>query len=74
MRKWEGERVVYARDVANSRVQDHQEVVVVGADVEALYPNLVDIEIANLCYQAIRAGSGSTTSTSRRPFYIWPLT
>jgi hypothetical protein len=50
---WEGEGIVYAKDVSNNMVQDQHQVVVVGADVEALYPNLVDVEIANLCYQAI---------------------
>ena len=37
----------------NAKVQNHQEVVVVGADVEALYSNLVDIEIANITYDTI---------------------
>ena len=36
---WEGEGIVYARDVSNSMVQDRSQVVVVGTDVEALYPN-----------------------------------
>ena len=36
MKEWEGERVTFARDVDNEKVQDHEEVVVVGADVEAL--------------------------------------
>ena len=53
MKEWEGERVTFARDVDNAKVQDHDEVVVVGADLEALYPNLVDIEIANITYYAI---------------------
>ena len=34
-------------------VQDDLELIVVGADVEALYPSLTDVEVANLCYQAI---------------------
>ena len=34
-------------------VQDELELIVVGADVEALYPSLTDVEVANLCYQAI---------------------
>ena len=50
---WEGERIVYAKDVCNTMVQDQHRIVVVGADVEALYPNLVDVEIANHCYKAI---------------------
>ena len=36
---WEGERIVYAKDVSNNMVQDQHQVVVVGA-------NLVDVEIA----------------------------
>ena len=50
---WESEVLVHAKDVANDCVQDHLQLVVVGADVEALYPNLTDIEVANLCYEAI---------------------
>ena len=50
---WEGERIIYAKDVCNTMVQDQHRIVVVGADVEALYPNLVDVEIANHCYNAI---------------------
>ena len=34
------EGVVYAKDVHNSKVQDDVEVVIIGADVEALYPVL----------------------------------
>ena len=49
----EGERMIFAKDVENAKVQDPMELVVVGADVEALYPNLVDIEIANICYDAV---------------------
>ena len=43
----------YANKVDNALVQDPGELVVVGADVKQLYPNLVDIEIANLCYEAV---------------------
>ena len=53
MKDWEGERILYARDVINSMVQDEQEVVVIGADVVALYPNLTDLEVANICYEAV---------------------
>ena len=53
MKLWKGEKVVYAKDVDNDRVQDHGELVVVGADVEALYPSLQDIETANVCYNTI---------------------
>ena len=53
MRKWGEEDIIYARDVDNDLVQDHKQVIVVGADVEALYPNLTDIEVANICYEAV---------------------
>ena len=48
-KRLEGEEMIFAKDVDNAMVQDPKELVVVGADVEALYPNLVDIEIANIC-------------------------
>ena len=53
MKKWEGEDVVHARDVPNDAVQDHHHVVVAGADVEALFPNLSDIEVANICFETV---------------------
>ena len=54
---WRGERLTHARDVANDQVQDVLELVVVGADVVALYPSLTDIEIANICFEAIMKSS-----------------
>ena len=36
MKLWEGKKVTHARDVPNAMVQDKEEVVVVGADMEAL--------------------------------------
>ena len=45
--------MIFAKHVDNSMVHDPKEFEVVGADVEALYPNLVDIEIANICYDAV---------------------
>ena len=45
--------MTFAEDMPSGLAQDMKEVVVVGADVEALYPNLKDIEIANICYDAI---------------------
>ena len=38
MKMWEGKKVTHARDVDNAMVQDRDEVVVVGADVEAPLP------------------------------------
>ena len=34
-------------------VQDEEDLVVTGADVEGLYPNLSDIEVAQICFEAI---------------------
>ena len=45
------EVLVNAKDVDNDCVQDPLQLVVVGA--VALFPNLTDIEVANLCYEAI---------------------
>ena len=57
LKTWRGERLTHARDVANDQVQDVLELVVVGADVVALYPSLTDIEIANICFEAIMKSS-----------------
>ena len=51
--QWNGEDLVYAEDVGNEMVQDEVDLVVVGADVEALYPSLTDLEVAQICYEAI---------------------
>jgi hypothetical protein len=37
----------------NSMVQDELKLIVVVADVEALYSNLRDVEVANICFQPI---------------------
>jgi hypothetical protein len=50
---WMGEDLTHAKDVDNERVQDVLQLVVIGADVEALYPSLTDIEVANICFEAI---------------------
>ena len=69
MKKWEGEQLVYARDVDNAMVQDQHQVVVIGADVKGLYPNLVDVEPTCATRSSSRAKSSSTTSTSGRPSF-----
>ena len=48
-----GQKVTYATDVDRNLVQDEDELVLVGADVVFLYPSMTDIELANLCYEAI---------------------
>ena len=53
MKKWGGEDVIHAKDVDNTLIQDILQVVVIGADVEALFPNLADIEVANICFEAV---------------------
>ena len=50
---WNGHKLTHARDVDNSMVQDDLELIVVGADVEALFKSKTDGEVANLCYKAI---------------------
>ena len=52
-RKWGNEDLIHAKDVDRDCVQDPLQLVVIGADVEALYLNLSDIEVANLCYEAV---------------------
>ena len=42
-----------ARDVDSSIIQDEIEMVIVGADVEALYMSLTDLEVALICYDAV---------------------
>ena len=43
---WKGEKLIYAKDVRNDMIQDEMEVVIVGADVKALYPSLTDLKVA----------------------------
>lgn len=66
MKLWKGEKVVYAKDVPNSRVQDRGDLLVVGANVEALYPSLQDIEIANVCYNTIMKSNISLNNIKYR--------
>ena len=35
-----------------------------GADVEALYPNLADLEVANICYDAVMKSKSKITFTN----------
>ena len=37
----------------SSIIQDEIEMVIVGADVEALYMSLTDLEVALICYDAV---------------------
>ena len=49
-----GEQIVRSRTAATEDIQDRESpMVVVGGDVEALYPNLVDNKVADICYEAV---------------------
>ena len=48
-----GEKIIHASRMESSKVQKTGERVIVGADVEGLYPALEDLEVANICYNAI---------------------
>ena len=52
-RTWRGERLKYARDAKKEEIHDVLELVVVGADVEALYPSLSDVDVAWICHDAV---------------------
>ena len=40
---WNGQKLTHAKDLDNPIFQDELELIVVGADVEALYPSLTDV-------------------------------
>ena len=71
MKVWNGEKVTYAKDVSNAMVQDQHEIVVIGADVEALYPSLLDIEIANICYNTIMKSNISYNNINYRKALLY---
>ena len=49
-----GQQLLDAKDVDNKLVQDKSKrMVMCGADVEALYPSLSDVQVAEIVYQAI---------------------
>ena len=49
-----GQRLLEASKVDNKLIQDRASTkVVVGADVEALYPSLEDVQVADIVYQAV---------------------
>ena len=50
---WNGLTLTFAEDVDQAIVQDDDELVLVGADVVALCPNIMDLEVANICYTAV---------------------
>ena len=50
---WKGKKLISAKDVKPEEIQDKLEMVIVGADVQAVYPSLLDIEVALICYMAV---------------------
>ena len=49
-----GKRVLEAKDTIRQEViQDEKDLTITGADVEGLYPNLSDTEVAQICFEAI---------------------
>ena len=51
-----GKKLLAAKDLEDEelgKIQENKKTVIVGADVEALYPSLIDIEVAIICYNAI---------------------
>ena len=49
-----GKRLLEGREVQNKEmIQDEEMMVIVGSDVEALYPSLSDVEVALICFDAI---------------------
>ena len=49
-----GKRLLEAKDkIRQEVIQDEKDLTVTGADVEGLYPNLSDIEVAQICFEAI---------------------
>ena len=58
--------MTYATEFDRSVVQDEDDLVLVGADVISLYPSMADIEVANLCYDAIMASKIKFSSIDYR--------
>ena len=50
---WKGERLIHACEVENDKVQEEPDLVVVGSDVEALYPSLTDVEVGLIRFKAV---------------------
>ena len=51
---YKGKRIIEAKDVIRQEIiQDKDDLVVTGADVEGLYPSLSDIEVALIVFEAI---------------------
>ena len=58
-----GTKIIEASRSESKDIQETGELVIVGADAEALYPSLKDIEVAIVCFNAILESDISITST-----------
>ena len=67
-----GERIIHASRLENKEVQVEDDKVIVGADVEGLYPALKDMEVADICYKAILNSSISSNNINyhRASIYV----
>ena len=52
-RTMRGHRLLASTRMENERIQKADEKVIIGADVEGLYPALRDLEVAAICYKAV---------------------
>ena len=68
---WMGEDLTHAKDVDNERVQDVLQLVVIWADVEALSPSLTDIQVANICCEAIIKSKITFTNINYRKAHLY---
>ena len=50
---WQGQPLKSAMDAVNGDIQDDLEMVIIGSDVQALYPSLADVDVAVICYEAV---------------------
>ena len=53
VKTYRGQKIIDARDVPENNLIQSEELVVVGSDVEALYPSLSDVEVAVICFNAV---------------------
>ena len=57
IKTWQGQTLSSSKEMENKDVQDALEMVIVGSDVQALYPSLQDVDVAIICYEAVMKSS-----------------
>ena len=63
---YKGQAILDSKIVTNDEIQEENELVVVGRDVEGLYPAIVDVEAAILCYNAVMESQIKFTNMNYR--------